>query len=108
MWLRHDGEQMNDQDWSNPGTSSLGVFLAGRGLDEVDERGDLISDDDLLILLNASTTDLDFVLAPSNSDDQPWEIVVDTVDDDAKEVTQPGTKTKLGACSLKLFRRRIK
>jgi glycogen operon protein len=107
MWMRHDGEQMNDRDWSNPGTSSLGVFLAGRGLDEVDERGELISDDDLMILLNASTTDLDFVLAPSSSSDEPWEVLVDTVDDQAKETTLPGAKTKLVARSLKLFRRRL-
>jgi glycogen operon protein len=107
MWMRHDGEQMNDRDWSNPGTSSLGVFLAGRGLDEVDERGELISDDDLMILLNASTTDLDFVLAPSSSSDEPWEVLVDTVDDQAKETALPGAKTKLVARSLKLFRRRL-
>ncbi len=107
MWMRHDGEQMNDRDWSNPGTSSLGVFLAGRGLDEVDERGELISDDDLMILLNASATDLDFVLAPSSSSDEPWEVLVDTVDDQAKETALPGAKTKLVARSLKLFRRRL-
>src|SRR5580698_3348073 len=53
MWLRHDGEPMNDHDWANAATSTLAVFLAGQGVDEVDERGALIVDDDLLILLNA-------------------------------------------------------
>jgi glycogen operon protein len=108
MWLRHDGEQMNDQDWSNPGTSSLGVFLAGQGLDEVNERGDLISDDDLMILLNASPVDLDFGLPPSGPSDEPWEVLIDTVDDHAKEIASPGAKTKLVAHSVKLFRRRVK
>ncbi len=108
VWLRHDGEQLNDQDWANPDTSSLGIFLAGQGLDELDEKGEVIEDDDLLLLLNGSTTDLDFTLAPTLSKDAPWEILVDTSNDGATESAAGGTKTKLPARSLKLFRRRIK
>jgi isoamylase len=107
LWLRHDGEQMNDQDWSNPGTSSLAIYLAGQGVNEVDERGELISDDDLLIMLNASSSDLEFMLAPAETNDAPWELVVGTMDPGAKEVARPGSKTKVVAHSIKLFRRQI-
>jgi glycogen operon protein len=108
IWLRHDGEPMNDQDWSNPSTSSLALSLAGQGVDEVDESGALITDDDLLIMLNASPSDLDFVLAPAESSDKSWELVVDTADPGANEVAAPGAKTKLVAHSLKLFRRQLR
>jgi isoamylase len=107
LWLRHDGEPINDEDWSNPATASLAIYLAGQGVNEVDERGDLVSDDDLLIMLNASTSDLEFTLAPAEANDAPWELVVGTVDPGAKEVARSGSKTKVVAHSIKLFRRQI-
>ncbi|HEX3345831.1 MAG TPA: glycogen debranching protein GlgX, partial [Polyangiaceae bacterium] len=52
-WFRHDGAPMSDDDWSNPSTSSLGVFMPGSGLDPVDEEGRPQNDDDLVLVLNA-------------------------------------------------------
>jgi isoamylase len=108
MWLRHDGEQMNDHDWANAATSSLAIFFAGQGVDEVDERGSLIVDDDLLILLNACPTDIDFMLAPPATSDEVWELLVDTSDPAAKENAAAGTRSKVISHSLKLFRRRVR
>jgi len=36
-WLRHDGQPMSERDWNDPGPTCLAMFLAGRGIDEVDE-----------------------------------------------------------------------
>ena len=46
VWFRHDGKSMTDEDWSAALTSSLGVFMAGSGLDPVDEDGRPQVDDD--------------------------------------------------------------
>src|SRR5207248_2040686 len=72
LWLRHDGEQMNDHDWSNPGTRSIGMFLAGRGLDEVDAHGNALADDDLLLLVNASDVALEWVLPDGTPYPDDW------------------------------------
>src|SRR5690606_23701670 len=37
-WLRHDAQPMSEVDWNNPTTRSFGMFLAGRGIDDVDEE----------------------------------------------------------------------
>ena len=52
---------MTDADWNEPSTASLAMFLAGRGLDTVDEEGIPVVDDDLVLLVNGSHVDLDWV-----------------------------------------------
>lgn len=101
-WYRHDGERMTDEDWNNPHTASLGLFLAGRGIGDVDAMGDPIIDDDLFLVLNGSDDALDFEL-PRATEDETWNLLVDTADDDAQETHRPGEKTTVGPRSLKLF-----
>jgi glycogen operon protein len=103
MWFRHDGEQMTDEDWHNPHTQSLAMFLAGNGLRETDRQGRPLHDDHLLLMLSSSHEDLEFTL-PDLEGCQHWEVVVDTSDDEAGETHGPGEKTLLMARSLKLFR----
>ncbi|HZY16117.1 MAG TPA: glycogen debranching protein GlgX [Ramlibacter sp.] len=103
MWYRHDGETMTDEDWQNPQTQSLAMFLAGNGLGETDRQGRPLHDDHLLLMLSASHEDLEFTL-PAMQGCTRWELLVDTADDAAEEVGPPGEKTRLMARSLKLFR----
>jgi isoamylase len=96
---------MTDQDWSNPGTASLGLFLAGRGIDDVDDEGNLIIDDDFFMILNGSDIDLAFSLPRASTDGQ-WQLLVDTADEpDRQEMEHidPGKKTPVIARSMKLF-----
>jgi glycogen operon protein len=102
MWYRHDGKEMSDVDWNNPHTASLGLFLAGRGIHEVDEEGHRILDDDFFLILNGSDVTLSFVL-PRATGEAPWRLLVDTNDDDGEEVVRHGGRTKMIARSLKLF-----
>src|SRR5262249_12893254 len=104
LWFRHDGAQMSGEDWSDPRTQSLGMFLAGRALDEVDEAGRPVVDDNLLVLLNASDADVPFTLPNLESVREPWQLLVDTNDARARERREPGEATRLIARSLKLFR----
>ncbi|HVH43178.1 MAG TPA: glycogen debranching protein GlgX [Labilithrix sp.] len=109
MWYRHDGEEMNDVDWNNPGTASLGLFLAGRGIDDIDEEGNPIVDDDFFLVLNGSDIPLSFVLprvsdpARRSSDAEVWRLLVDTNDDHADGMARQGQRTDLVPRSLKLF-----
>ncbi|HWZ92252.1 MAG TPA: glycogen debranching enzyme GlgX, partial [Polyangiaceae bacterium] len=104
-WLRHDGQNMSDEDWSNSETRSLGVFFAGNGLDDVDNDGNALIDDDMLLLVNSHTEPIAFSL-PFPDDDRPWQLLIDTAHDDAEEQRQGGEKTPLEAASLKLLTRR--
>ncbi len=107
-WFRHDGARMTDDDWNNSGTSSLALFLSGAALVAVDEEGRGFADDDLLLVLNASASALDFTL-PSISErgrSLRWALLLDTADDDATGEVVPDEATRMTARSLKLFGRR--
>jgi glycogen operon protein len=103
MWYRHDGELMTDEDWQNPHTQSLAMFLAGNGLRETDRQGRPLHDDHLLLMLSSSHEDLEFTL-PQVSGCPHWELLVDTSNDAPDETHPAGEKTLLVARSLKLFR----
>ena len=102
MWYRHDGQLMEDGDWNNPGTASMGLFLAGQGIDDHDEEGHLLVDDDFFIIFNGAEMDLDFVI-PKASAEGSWQLLVDTNDDDRKETLAAGSKTKVIGRSMQVF-----
>ena len=52
-WLDPDGGEMTDETWSSPDVRALGVRLNGDAIEEVDERGERIVGDTLLLMLNA-------------------------------------------------------
>ncbi len=81
------------------------MFLAGRGLDDVDEAGRPLVDDNLLLLLNASDTELSFTLPRLRSGARPWQLLVDTSNPKADERLENEAATTLVARSLKFFSR---
>jgi len=76
-WFRPDGKEMTDEDWQNPYARCLGLRLAGDAIEDVDDRGNRIVDDTLLILLNAHYEPIPFVL-PAHRRKVRWELVLDT------------------------------
>jgi isoamylase len=62
LWLNPSGKEIGEDQWRNPGVRCLGMFLAGQGLDEADERGRRIGDENFLVLLNAYHEDIAFTL----------------------------------------------
>ena len=104
MWLRHDGENMSDADWNKCETRSLAVFYAGEGLEDVDPNGNVLKDDDMLLLINAHTEPLAFSL-PFADDERPWTLLIDTAEDDAQGQAKGGEAVTLAPVSLRLMSR---
>ncbi|MGI6446497.1 MAG: glycogen debranching protein GlgX [Candidatus Ozemobacteraceae bacterium] len=101
IWYKPDGTEMDDQAWSSHNTRSLSMFLAGSGVDDVDENGVPLHDDNLLLMLNASSEDKVYILPKFEAH---WELMISTFDPNAEELVFSGQSTKLKSRSLKLFR----
>jgi glycogen operon protein len=79
---------MSEDDWEHDWLRCFGMRL-GEQLGEVDELGELLTDDTLLVLLNAHHEPVSFVLP-----DRPgpeWEVLFDTSCVDARPRTANGT-----------------
>ena len=78
-WLDTAGVEMTDEMWNSPDVRGLGVRLNGDAIQEVDERGERIVGDTLLLLLNAGDGRLNFVL-PATAPIERWDTLLDTAD----------------------------
>jgi isoamylase len=88
-WLNPGGFEMNEQAWHERAARVLGVELRGDAMPEVDENGEPIVDDTLLVLLNASHVNVSFVL-PKPPVERRWEVVLDTAERGGKPSTRSG------------------
>jgi glycogen operon protein len=78
-WLDASGREMTDALWNSPDVRCLGVRLNGDAIREVDERGERIVGDTLVILLNGDPAPVSFVL-PATTPTERWETLIDTAD----------------------------
>jgi glycogen operon protein len=78
-WLDPSGREMTDDTWSSPDVRCLGVRLNGDAIDEVDERGNRIVGDTLVLILNAGEQPVSFTL-PATAPEERWEALIDTAD----------------------------
>ncbi|HWU38848.1 MAG TPA: glycogen debranching protein GlgX, partial [Candidatus Acidoferrum sp.] len=76
-WFRPDGKEMTEENWKDPLARCIGLRLAGDAISEVDARGEEITDDTLLILLNAYHEPVPFIL-PAHRRGVRWEVLLDT------------------------------
>ncbi len=74
-WFGPDGKEMSDHTWNDPFVRYLGVRLSGTEIDEVDEYGNPMVGDTLLLLFNAHHESVPFVL-PKHSHKERWERVL--------------------------------
>ncbi len=77
-WFTPEGAEMPDEQWQAPGVKTLGVQYAGDAIEERGQRGEAISDDTFLIILNADDRPVGFSL-PVHEAARRWEVVFDTV-----------------------------
>jgi len=104
-WLRPDGQEMSGADWDNGMVRCFGLSLAGDGIHETDARGNPISDDTLLILLNAHHEPALFAL-PELKPKTQWQLLLDTREAllSAPRLMALGAQFEMEGRSLALFR----
>jgi glycogen operon protein len=78
-WLDPTGEEMTDELWNAPDVRALGVRLNGDAILEVNERGERIVGETLLVMLNGGAATTPFAL-PTTTTSERWETVFDTAD----------------------------
>lgn len=76
-WLMPEGGEITDQEWNSGAMRSLGVRLNGESMDEVDEQGQQIVGDTLLLLLNNQPESVPFRL-PRHKASERWVPLLDT------------------------------
>ena len=103
-WLAPDGQEMTDEAWSDEFVRSLGMLLSGTAIEEMNERGEPVVGDTLLVLLNAHHDPVAFTLPPLDPE-QRWLRVVDTTEPNtADEVFRPGVGFPLHGRSVAVFK----
>jgi glycogen operon protein len=97
---------MSDEAWAAGYVKCLGVRLAGDLIDEVDEKGERLVGDTLLLLLNAHHEPIPFAL-PATRPEHSWERLLDTADSTSDPIEQgPGRQYTLQGRSLAVLRTR--
>jgi glycogen operon protein len=97
VWLRPDGQEMTRQEWESAHARALAVYLSGAGLAEVDARGRPLTDEDFVLLFNASAEAVAFRI-PARLGAGRWLVVVDTAKGDG--LYEDGTVDADGAYEL--------
>jgi glycogen operon protein len=104
-WLTPDGQEMTDREWDQAFARCLGVYLAGAALEEDDDRGRAIQDDDFLVLINSHHEPIPFLIRPTLASGE-WRALVDTSFETAPGRTfRDGNTFPLAARSLALLMR---
>jgi glycogen operon protein len=81
LWLNPAAIEMTESEWRDPTINCVGMALSGQGLQETDERGRKLGDENFLILLNAHHEDVAFSL-PTYHIDGRWTAWMDTARED--------------------------
>lgn len=104
-WLKPDGNEMTEEAWTQSHVRTIGMILAGDVIDELNQRGERIADDMLLIILNADSSSIPFVIPKTG---QQWETILHTCSrplDSFEQVINSGEKLDLESRSVVVLRR---
>lgn len=77
IWLTPAGAEMTNGEWQHDFAGCLGLFLAGNGLEEQDEKGRPITDSNFLLMINAHHQPVSFTI-PSLVPVTCWRVLLDT------------------------------
>ncbi len=103
-WFDPTGHEMTDEAWNAGFVRCLGVRLAGDVIDDVDEVGNSMAGDTLLLLLNAAAEEICFSL-PEHGPGKRWNRLLDTQDPESEPTTYlMGDKYPLHGRSLCVLR----
>ena len=89
------GAEMNDEQWAEPNARSIGIRLAGDEIGDLNDRGEPIRGDTLLLLFNSHWEELPFTL-PAARQEHVWESMLDTArPEDPPKMYEPGQQFPL-------------
>ncbi|MEP6825594.1 MAG: glycogen debranching protein GlgX, partial [Ramlibacter sp.] len=80
-WHRPDGLEMTSEDWGDRHARCLAMLVSGSGISELSSRGQVVHDDDFLLLFNSHHDEVCFTLP--NGAGQGWRRLIDTARDPA-------------------------
>ena len=90
VWLRADGVEMTNGDWSDPASRPFGMLLDGQSILERDARGEPVTGDTVLVFFNNSKETHTITLPPWRSGSR-WRRLIDTADPNGPvETLAPG------------------
>lgn len=103
-WFGPDGEEMSDEAWNAGYVKCLAVRLAGDEIGDLNDRGELLVGDTLLLLLNAHHEAIPFTL-PAARPEHRWLLILDTADPAAEAPErEPGLQHDLQGRSVAVYR----
>jgi isoamylase len=79
-WFTPVGNEMSEEDWQAGFAKSLGVFLNGRGIQTVSERGEPVRDDSFYTMFNAHHEAVEFTIPEAKWGDA-WTVVLNTAEE---------------------------
>ena len=102
-WLEPSGKEMSPEAWNNPHVRCLGVHMCGGKVD-VDEYGESIIADHILMLFNADHAQTIPFILPFLETGDPWELLFDTADIGDGNTATLSDSYSLKPCSVAVFR----
>ncbi len=103
-WIGTDGKEVNDEVWNAGFVKCLGLRLDGKLIGELDDHGEAIEGDTVLLLLNAHHENVPFML-PTPVENAYWEPLMDTAQFPGHlNNTKAGTEYEVFGRSIALLR----
>ena len=81
-WFQPSGKEMSDDTWGAGSSQCLGVRFPGDLIGDVNERGEPIVGDSIVLLINAHHESIPFTL-PLRGEPHDWERLIDTANPSA-------------------------
>ncbi|SFJ81426.1 glycogen debranching protein GlgX [Amycolatopsis sacchari] len=108
-WFTPSGQEMKEQNWDDAFGKSVVVFLNGKGIPDLDQRGMRVEDDSFLMAFNAHYEDIEWTL-PDEEYGGGWAVMIDTakgeiVEEPGEPDVAAGGKLTLPARSLMVLQR---
>ncbi len=114
IWLNTDGTEMKQADWEDEERRHLAVIFEGSHMEEMDEEGNEVMGNTLLLLLNSHWKETQFYLPPSQVDkywrmfapqmmEKTWKLLIETTGTLSPSCWQPQSQFALGPRSMALF-----
>jgi glycogen operon protein len=105
IWYNAKGNEMTEEEWSDPDLFWIGALLNGNAINEMDEKGNPMVGDTILILLNASYKPVAFHM-PRLSQGDIWDLMLETTRELAPTAFEAEELYKLQGRSLAVLKLR--